>query len=217
MKTQHSLSIVKEFWYFSSKWCKAMWSCLTIIKYQCSRGMDKEKTILYIPLTTKSYNIFYVKSICGEKNPTGNLSRIQNNISLPEEISFMRNLHLQIGKKKTQTPNTSFLNTVCILQAKILKSEMSKEPIRLISETYLISCPSEILNNGKRRLEAKSLSVFLIIMVHPSSPFSQFLSSPLKHMQAHLGTIKREIAKNTAAHRVLPSLPLGTLALNPIL
>lgn len=99
MKTQHSLSIVKEFWYFSSKWCKAMWSCLTIIKYQCSRGMDKEKTILYIPLTTKSYNIFYVKSICGEKNPTGNLSRIQNNISLPEEISFMRILHLQIGKK----------------------------------------------------------------------------------------------------------------------
>lgn len=89
--------------------------------------------------------------------------------------------------------------------------------MRFISETYLISCPSEILNNGKRRLEAKSLSVFLIIMAHPSSPFNQFLSSPLKHMKAHLGTMKREIATNTAAHRVLPSLPLGTLALNPIL
>ena len=55
-------------------------------------------------------------------------------------------------------------------------------------------------------------------MTHSSSPLNQFLSSPFKHMQTYLSTIKREIAKNSAARCVLLlSLPSGTLKLNPIL
>lgn len=99
----------------------------------------------------------------------------------------MRGLHLQIKKKPNH--NTSFLNIVSILQAKLLKSEMSKEPRRILSENYLISSPSEIFNNDKRRLEAMWLSIFHIIMTQPS--LNQFLSLPFKHMQTHLGTIKR--------------------------
>lgn len=76
----------------------------------------------------------------------------------------MGNPHLKIKKKnktKTNKPKpgkkkpTSFLTTACFLQAKLLKTKMNKKARRLTSETYLISYSSEILNNGKRREEAK--------------------------------------------------------------
>lgn len=63
--------------------------------------------------------------------------------------------HYKKNKTKTNQPepekkHISFLTTVCFLQAK-LKTEINKEARILISETYLISCSSEILNNSKRR------------------------------------------------------------------
>lgn len=84
---------------------------------------------------------------------------------------------------------------------------MKSEPRRFVIEIYFISCPSETLKNCKRRLAAKWLSVLFAII---SSSLNPLHSSPFKYRQTHLGTIKKEIAKNSAACCILLPITFGT-------
>lgn len=107
-------------------------------------------------------------------------------------------------------------NSCTLSSSKTSKDQDEQEARRLTSETYLISCSSEILNNAKRREEAKWFPTFLIMMLLAFS-LNQFLSLPLRHLQTHLGTIQRETDKNSATHHVLIDDHLWEIKPNHIL